>query len=87
MWCGYFMGLYKTIGDIIVRGDSYEFFLDYFFYSKLDSKVFSSFRKRIIPNAFSDTLFNNDNIRYDSGALQIDRSNVFFFFTLDHSLC
>ena len=39
---GNFIGLYKTIGDIIVSGDSEEFFIDYR-YSKLNYNAISSF--------------------------------------------
>ena len=54
------------------------FFLDYG-YLKINSKVLSSFQKRIL-NTFSGTLFNNHKIQYDSCALPIDRSNVYFFY-------
>ena len=33
----------------------------------------------MIPNAFSDTLFNNHKICYDSCAVSIGRSNVYCF--------
>lgn len=75
---GIFKGVYKTIGDIFVRGDPHEFFLDYV-YSKKNSKVLPSFKKRIIPNSFGGTLFINKKVRYESCALSTGRSNVYLF--------
>ena len=74
---GNFKGLYKTVGERIVRGNANQFFLDYG-YSKKNSKILYSFQKTTIRNAFSGTLFNNFKIRYESCALLTNRFNVYF---------
>ena len=75
---GTFLGLYETLGYIMVRGDADEHFLDYG-YSKKDSKILHSFHKKRMPNSFSGTFFNRHRIQYESGALQTDFSQIFYF--------
>ena len=48
---GEFLGLYETIGFLIVRGDKEEYFLNYGF-DENKSKLLNSFCKRVIPNSF-----------------------------------
>ena len=54
---GEFLGLYKTIGLIIVRGDHNEAFFDYG-YKKEKSKLLYSVQRKHIPNFLSGTLFD-----------------------------
>ena len=75
---GTFQGLYETPRNIIVRGDVDEHFLDYG-YSKKDSKILHSFHKKRMPNSFSGTFFNRYRIPYESGDLQVDSSEIFYF--------
>ena len=75
---GTFQGLYETLGYITVRGDVNEHFLDYG-YSKKDSRILHSFDKKRIANSFSGTFFNSHRIQYESGALQTDSSEIFYF--------
>ena len=55
------MGLYETLGLIIVRGDKDETFL------KLN--LLYSYQNRRIPNSFRDTLFNRHEYIIESGEL------------------
>ena len=75
---GTFLGLYETLGYIMVRGAADEHFLDYG-YSKKDSKILHSFHKKRMPSSFSGTFFNRHRIQYESGALQTDFSQIFYF--------
>ena len=78
---GEFLGLYKTIGYLTVRGDNQECFFDYG-YSKDNSKVLYSHHSHHnmkIPNSFSGTMFNRHRIQYESGTLDTDFSKVYFF--------
>ena len=54
---GEFLGLYETVGLLVVRGDAEEIFLNYGF-DKEKSKVLYSHYRRKIPNAFCGTMFN-----------------------------
>ena len=58
---GQFLGLYESIGYLILRGEQNEQFLDYGFYKK-NSKIFYSHHKRIIPSSFSDTFYKRQKI-------------------------
>ena len=78
---GKFEGLYKCLGEIIVRGDEKEIFLDYELL-KTQSKKLSSVQKRKIPNTFEGTLFNNFKYRYEAFAVNADKLN---FFSLHNS--
>ena len=62
----------------MVRGDVNEHFLDYR-YPKKGSKIIHSFHKKHMPNSFSGTFFNRHRIQYESGALQTDFSEIFYF--------
>ena len=74
---GTFLGLYKTLGYIMVRGDPQEYFLDYG-YSKQNLKILHSHYKKRVPSSFSGTFFNRHWIQFNSGALQSIFSNVYF---------
>ena len=76
---GVFLGLYETVGYIMVRGDPQEHFLDYGFCKK-NSKILHSHYKKHIPNSFSGTFFNCHIIQYESGAFQgLTFSNSYYF--------
>ena len=76
---GAFLGLYETLGYIMVRGDPQEHFLDYGFCKK-NSKILHSHYKKRIPNSFSATFFNRHGIQYESGAFQgLTFSNIYYF--------
>ena len=63
----------------VVRGDKDEYFLDYS-YSKENSNILYSTRKRKIPNSFSGTITNNHKVQYQGGVfLNNDHLNIYFF--------
>ena len=64
--------------NVWVRGDSKECFLDYG-YPKDNSKILHGFHRKRMPNSFSSTFFNRHQIQYESGALNNEFSNVYFF--------
>ena len=66
---GAFLGLYETVGYIMVRGDPQEHFLDYGFCQK-KSKILHFHYKKHTPNSFSGTFFNCHIVQYESGAFQ-----------------
>ena len=74
---GTFIGLYETLGYIMVRADPQEYFLDYG-HSKQNSKILHSHYKKRVPSSFSGTFFNRHRIQFKSGALQSIFSNVYF---------
>ena len=72
------LGLFQTLGYLTVPGDNGECLLDYG-YSKDNSKILHSHYKMKIPNSFSGTMFNRHRIQFESGDLNTDSSNVYFF--------
>ena len=70
--------LYETLGYLMVRGDSDEYFLEYV-YSKQNSKILHSYHRKRMPNSFSGTFFNRHHIQYKSGALNTDFSKIYLF--------
>ena len=76
---GQFLGLYETVGLIIVRGDDDEVFFNYGF-DKDKSKVLYSYQKGKIINSFSGTTLNCHKDMIESGELESEYSNLFFFF-------
>ena len=73
-----FLGLYETLGYIMVRGGPEEHFLDYG-YCKQNSKILYSHHKKRIPSSFSGTFFNHHKLQFESGGLQTTYSNIFYF--------
>ena len=78
---GEFLGLYETIGFIVVRGDDDDHFLNYG-YDQNKSKYLYSFYKRRIPNYFGDTMFTRHRAMFENGYLDTDFSRFFFAFHL-----
>ena len=75
---GEFLGLYETVGFLVVRDDAEEIFLNYGF-DKEKSKVLYSHYKRKIPSAFCGTVFNLHRTMIESGGLDLDFSQLLFF--------
>ena len=74
-----FLGLYETLGYIMVRGDPQEHFLDYGSCKK-NSKILYSHYKKPIPSSFSGTFFNRDRIQYESWVFPgLSFSNIYYF--------
>ena len=72
---GDFLGLYKTVGFIVVRGDEEEHFLNYG-YDGNKSKLLYSFYEHRIPNSFGGTLFNRYRVMFESGELKATFSKI-----------
>ena len=76
---GVFLGLYETLGYVMVRGDPQEHFLDYGFCKK-NSKILHSHYKKRILSSFSGTFFNRHRIQHESGSFQgLTFSNTYCF--------
>ena len=60
---GQFLGIYETIGYLIVKGDDGEHFLSYGYCVEF-SKILYSYRKRRIPNSFAGTPFNRHRLLF-----------------------
>ena len=75
---GEFLGLYDSVGFLVVLGDEEEHFRNYG-YDESKSKLLYSFYKRSIPNAFAGTMFNRHRIMFESGESNTDSSKVYFF--------
>ena len=78
---GQFKGLYETLGYIMVCGDLDEHCTDYGF-CKQNSKFLYAHHKKRIPSSFSGTFFNRNRSLCESGALNTNFSEVFFFLPL-----
>ena len=74
---GKFLGIYETIGFLVVRGDPSEVFISYE-YDNEKSKTFYSSLKRKVPSSFSGTLFNH-HIKLIDGSGNLEMSRLFFF--------
>ena len=83
---GDFLGLYKTVGSLIVRRDEEEHLLNYG-YNNNKSKLLYSFYKSRIPNSFGGTMFSRHRIMFESGELNRTFSKIYFSFpsTTDRS--
>ena len=76
---GEFLGLYKTVVFIVTRGFPIELFFNYGYYRE-KSKVLHLRCRRRIPNSFSGTIFNRHRTVIESGAVDGEKSNTYFFF-------
>ena len=75
---GEFGGLYETVGFFVVRGSLEEVLLNYGF-DKEKSKVLYSHYRRKIAKSFSGTTFNHHRTMVESGKVEGEMSNNFFF--------
>ena len=75
---GEFLGLYETVRFMVVRGSPDEVFFNYG-YSKDKSKVLYLYYRRRIPNSFSGTIFNRHRAMIETGEIDSDFSNIYFF--------
>ena len=75
---GEFLGLFETIGYLVVRGSPEEVIFNYGF-DKEKSKILYSTYERRTPSSFSGTAFNRHESMIESGEVQGDFSNIYFF--------
>lgn len=84
MSSGEFLGLYETFelygtfGFIVVGGDDDKMFFNYEYDKEKSEILYSHFRRRI-PNSFSGTLFNRHKETIESGELESEHLQLFFF--------
>ena len=76
---GGFLGLYETVGFMLVRGDAKEIFLNFGF-DKEKSKVLYSHYRRKIPNTFCGTMFNHHKTMIGSEELDSDFSQLYILY-------
>ena len=72
-----FLGLYETVGFLVVRGDPSEVFLSYGYNTEMSKVLYSSFKHKI-PSSFSGTLFNH-HIKLIEMSDKLKMSQLFFF--------
>ena len=75
---GQFLGIVKTIGQLIVRGDEGEVFFDYD-YREENSKLLYSTRKLKIPNSFRGCMFTKHKTMLENGKLLPDFSRIYYY--------
>ena len=73
-----FLGLYETVGFMVVRRSSDEVFFNYG-YDKDRSKVLYSHYRRRIPNSFYEIIFNRHRAMIEAGEIDSEFSNIYFF--------
>ena len=78
---GEFLGLYETVGFIVVRADEDEFFFNCEFDKEKFKIICSQYRRRI-PNSFGGTLFSRHGPMIDSGELETKSGHSELFFLL-----
>ena len=72
------LGLYETVGFMVVRGSPDEVFFNYR-YNKDKSKVLYSHYRRRLPNSFSGTIFTQHRAMIETGEIDSEFSNIHFF--------
>ena len=75
---GEFLGLYETVGFMVVRGSLDDVFFNYG-YNKDKSKVLYLHYKRRIPNSFSGTIFNRHRVMVETDDIDSEFSNIYLF--------
>ena len=75
---GWFLGLYETIRYLVLRGDYDKHFLNYG-YCEENSKILYFSYKCKVSNSFAGTLFNRHHLLFETGRLQTEFSNLYYF--------
>ena len=75
---GKFLGVYETVGLLVVRGEPDEIFLNYGF-DEMKSKVLYSTYRRKISNGFCGTIFNRHSTLIECGETDLNMSKLYFF--------
>ena len=75
---GQFLGLYETIGFLVIRGDDDEHFLNHGFCEENSKSLYSCYKSRM-PNSFVGTLFNRNHLLCETGQLQEEFANLYSF--------
>ena len=72
---GEFLGIYETIGFLVVRGDPFEVFLNYGYDQKF---CIQPLAKKIL-SCFCGTMFNRHKQLVESGRMNLEMSQLFFY--------
>lgn len=75
---GEFLGIYETVGYIIVRVSPEEVFFNISFDKEKSKFLYSHYRRRIL-NVFCRTMYNRHRTMVQSGELESDFSHLYFF--------
>ena len=75
---GEFERLYKTIGYLILRGSPEEVFFNYVYDHEKSKTLYLHYRRRI-QNSFPGTIFNRHRAMIESGKVEGNLSNTYFF--------
>ena len=73
-----FLGLYETVGYAAVRGSPEEVFFNQGYDNEKSKVLYSHYRRRM-ANSFCGTMFNSHKILVESGEIDPNRSNIYFF--------
>ena len=71
-------GLYETIAYIVLRGSPEEVFFSYGYDHEKSKTLYLHYRRRI-QNFFSGTIFNRHRAMIESGKVECNLSNIYFF--------
>ena len=66
------------MGYFVVRSSPEEVFFHYGYDREKSKKIYSHYRRRI-PNSFSGTMTNRNRTMIESGEVESDFSNIYFF--------
>ena len=75
---GKFLSIYETVEFMVVRGSPDEVFFSYG-YDKDKFKVLYSHYRQRIPKSFSGTIFNRHRAIIETGEIDSEFSNIYFF--------
>ena len=75
---GKFLSIYETVGFMVVRGSPDEVFFSHG-YDKDKFKVLYSHCRQRIPNSFGGTIFNRHRAMIETGEIDSEFSNIYFF--------
>ena len=75
---GKFLSIYETVRFMVVRGSPDEVFFSYG-YDKDKFKVLYSHYRQRIPKSFSGTIFNRHRAIIETGEIDSEFSNIYFF--------
>ena len=72
-----FLGLYEMVGFIVARASPKELFFKYRYDCEKSKVLYWHYRR--IPNSFSGIIFNRHCTMTESGKVDSEKSNIYFF--------
>ena len=73
-----FLGIYETVGFLVLHGDPFEVFPSYKFHPEKSKVLYSIFRKKI-PSCFSGTMFKRHKLLVEPGEVDLNMYQLFFY--------